>query len=152
LAYTRESVLLELDAEVSGGATSAAFNVDAPAVGNMRAGALIGLKEKMRLGLGVYTDLESRKKPLSELGDSSTRGVGATCGLNFVSSMPGSFGRTGDPRGTYSVTVATRYTHFKGDVLSLGVAEPGHVDGLSLAPTAATAHEFAAQVGLNAAW
>jgi len=152
LAFTTASVLVELDAEISGGATSGAFNVDAPAVGNMHAGALIGLKEKMRLGLGVYTDLESRKKPLSELGDSSTRGVGATCGLNFVSRMPGSFAKAGDSKGTYSVTVATRYTHFKGDVLSLGVSAPGQVEGLSLAPTSAVAHEVAATVSLNAAW
>jgi hypothetical protein len=37
LAFSTTRVLVELDAEVSGGASSSAFNVDAPAVGNMHA-------------------------------------------------------------------------------------------------------------------
>jgi len=151
LAYTSPRIVVELDADISGGAKSSDFNIDAPVVGNVHAGALIGLMGKVRLGFGVYTDFESRNKQLSELGDSRTRGVGATCGLNFVSRLPGSVAKAGDPTGTYSITVATRYMHYRGEVLSLDVSD-AMADQVALTPTDGVVHEVAAQVGLNAAW
>jgi hypothetical protein len=152
LAYAIPLVLLELDAEGSLGASSSNFNVANQAVGNLRAGALFTLKPKLRLGAGIFTDLEQRDKPLKKLGDARVRGVGGTCGINFVSRLPGGVAKPENTEGTYAITLAARYTYLTGEVLSLAVTEPGRTDGLALTPTSGTVHEMAVQLSLNGAW
>lgn len=152
ISFTSPSVLVELDADGSVGASSANFNVTKQANGNLRAGALFALKPKLRIGFGVFTDLEQRDKPLYKLGDTRTRGIGGTCGINFVSKLPGAVAKDKDKQGSYAITLAGRYTHLKGDVLSLAVTESGQADGLTLTPTSAVVHEVAVQLSLNGAW
>jgi hypothetical protein len=152
LSYVNEFMLLELDAEGSLGASSSNFNVTKQAVGNLRAGALFTLKPKLRIGAGIFTDLEQRDKPLKKLGDSRTRGVGGTCGINFVSRLPGGVAKAENAEGTYAVTLAARYTYLTGEVLSLAVTDPGRADGLALTPTSGVVHEMAVQLSLNGAW
>lgn len=152
IAFTTPSVLVELDADGSVGASSANFNVTKQANGNLRAGALFALKPKLRLGFGLFTDLEQRDKPLYSLGDTRMRGIGGTCGINFVSTLPGAVAKDKDKQGSYAITLAGRYTHLKGDVLSLSVTDSGQAAGLALAPTSAVVHEVAVQLSLNGAW
>jgi hypothetical protein len=152
VSYTSASVLIELDADGFAGASASDFNVAKQAAGNLRAGALFGLKKQLRIGFGLFTDLEQPGKSLNKLGDSRASGVGGTCGVNFVSRLPGKPAKPDNPEGTYSITLAVRYAHFKGKVLSLAVSDPGQVDGLALQPTSAVVHEAAAQLSLNGAW
>lgn len=152
VSFVSPAVLIELDADGSVGASSANFNVTKQANGNLRAGALIALQPKLRLGFGLFSELEQRDKPLHNLGDSRTRGVGGTCGINFVSRLPGVASEAKDRKGSYAITLAARYVHLKGEVMSLAVTEPGRADGLTLTPTAAVVHEAAVQLSLNGAW
>jgi len=54
VAYSSSTVLVELDVEAASRAKSATFGIDDAATGNVRLGTLIGLKSKVRLGLGFF--------------------------------------------------------------------------------------------------
>lgn len=152
IAYSGSTVLFEVDAEGASRARSETFGVDNSGTGNVRAGTLIGLKRKVRLGLGFFTDVERARDALEQLGDTRLRGLGGTAGLNFVSKRPGSNVAEGSRQGAFSLTVATRYAHFVGDIAGIYVAEAGNPDAIEVRATDATAHEIALHLGVNGIW
>ena len=78
--------------------------------------------------------------------------LGGTAGLNFVSRTPGSQVGEGGRQGAFSLTVATRYAHFVGDIAGISVGEAGNPDTIQVTPTAAKAHEIALHLGVNGIW
>ena len=151
LSYTTERMLWEIDGELIGGAHSTDFNVNERVSGNLRAGGLIGLRRHVRLGFGFFTDIDHKRGALKKFGDTRTRGLGGTLGLNFVSSLPGQ-AQKGDRKGTYSITVAARYALYRGQVLGLSIGESGQADSIETVATDGTIHEAALQLGVNGAW
>lgn len=149
LSYSSARALWEIDGELTGGASSEVFSVDERVTGNVRAGGVVGLQEQLRIGFGFFTDLAPRKRALNELGDTHMRGLGGTLGINFVSRLPG---QERSDAGTYSITLATRYAHYKGQVVGLSVAQAGQLDSLVTTPVDGTLHELSGQVGINGAW
>jgi hypothetical protein len=152
LAYLSERLLLELDGELTGGAHSTDFEVDEPPAGNLRAGVLLGLMRKVRVGSGFFTDLAPPRKEFSQLGDTRLRGLGGTLGLNFFSRVPGHAPHAGDQKGAYSITIATRYARYEGDIVGVRVDGAGRPEDFVLTPTHGVIHELALQVGANGAW
>lgn len=152
VAYSGATVLVEANLEAVSAANASTFGIDNASTGNVRIGSLIGLKRKVRLGLGFFTDVDRARDQLTQLGDTRLRGLGGTAGLNFVSRPPGSNVGDGGRRGAFSLTVATRYAHFVGDIAGLFVGEAGDPDTIAIAPTAAKAHEVALHLGVNGIW
>lgn len=152
VAYSGSAVLAELNVEAASSAKAATFGVDDRGTGNVRLGTLIGLMQKVRLGLGFFTDVDRSRNNLSKLGDTRLRGLGGTMGLNFISRPPGREVAEGSRQGTFSLTAALRYTHFSGDIAGLYVSESGNPDSIEVVPTDATVHEFALHMGINGIW
>ena len=120
--------------------------------GNVRVGSIIGLKRKVRLGLGFFTDVDRSRNSLQQVGDTSFRGLGGTAGLNILSRRPGTELSAAQRSGSYSLTAAVRYTHFSGEVAGIRVGDAGDAGSIEIGVTPATAHEFALHLGLNGVW
>jgi hypothetical protein len=152
IAYSGSTVLIEVDAEGASRAESETFGVDNRGTGNVRSGMLIGMKRKVRLGVGFFTDVERARDVITELGDTRLRGLGGTAGLNFVTRPPGKDVAEGGRQGAFSLTVATRYAHYVGDIAGVYVGESGNAETIEVRATPATAHEFALHLGVNGIW
>jgi hypothetical protein len=152
VAYSGTTVLVEVNVEGASRARAATFGIDDAGTGNVRIGSLFGLKRKVRLGLGFFTDVDRSHDALDRLGDTRLRGLGGTAGLNFVSRTPGSEVGEGRRKGAFSLTVAMRYAHFIGDIAGLSVGEAGNPDTIQVTPTSAKAHEVALHLGVNGIW
>jgi long-subunit fatty acid transport protein len=150
-AYRGERTLWEIDGEITGGAKSSDFEVDEPITGNLRAGAIVGLLQNVRVGFGFFTDLDHKQGNLNQIADTRMRGLGGTLGLNVISRLPGRQA-DGDRKGTYSITLATRYARFSGDILGISIAESGQPAAITTVATHGVIHEFTVQVGVNGAW
>jgi hypothetical protein len=152
VAYAGDRVLLEIDAEGVSPAKADTFRVDYGGTGNVRIGSVIGLQRKLRLGLGFFTDVDRTSTALTQLGNTSLRGLGGTAGFNFVSRPPGAELAPSQRQGAYSFTMAMRYTHFSGDIAGVRVGAVGEPDSIEVGATPAIAHEFALHLGLNGIW
>ena len=153
LAWETANSLWEIDGEVTSGASGKDFEVDSHVSGNLRVGAIVGLLQNVRAGFGFFTDLDPPDERLKQIGDARMRGLGGTLGANVVSRIPGQR-KPGEheAKGTFSLTVSTRYVHYQGDVLALHIESPGQPQTLTTVISEGTVHELAVQLGVNGAW
>lgn len=152
LAWVTDKILCEVDAEVASPADSDAFEVHSRFYGNAKAGAVVALARNLRAGIGFFTDLDSPREALKRVGDGRMQGFGGTLGVNALSRLSGQLRHEGDAKGTFSLTVTTRYVHYKGDVLTLRIDAPGQAESFATEVARSTIHELALQLGVNAAW